>query len=64
MQICRGVILTIQTFFKDKNNILLILNIGKTRISVTCVYKEYAINMQRLQIKVKYLLDYNTKIII
>ena len=42
VKICQRVILTIQTFFKTKNNILLILNIDKTKISVSCVYKDYA----------------------
>ena len=45
VKICCGVILSIQTFFKAKSNILLILNIDKTKISVTCVYKQYAIKM-------------------
>ena len=39
--IWQGLILTIQTFFKAKNNILQILTLIKIKIIMTCVYKEY-----------------------
>ena len=45
------------------------LNINKTKISVTCVYKQYEVKMkkvqeQRLQLKMKFLFGYNMKIVI
>ena len=76
----REVILTIWTFFKAKNlNIehwILNLNIElkywtliKIKIGVTCVHKEYEIkiklvHMQWLQLKMKFLVVYNMKIVI
>ena len=47
-----------KTFSKAKNNILWLLNINETKISVICVYKEYEVKMkmvqeQRLQLKIK-----------
>ena len=69
VKICRGVIFTIQTFFKAKNNIPQILNINKTKISVTCVYKQYEVKVkmvqeQRIQLKMKFLPGYNIRIVI
>ena len=63
-----GVIFTIQTFFKTKNNIQCWALI-KFKIGMTCVYKEYEIKIkmvqeQWLQLKMKFSLGYNMKIII
>ena len=67
----REVILTIRTFFKAKNlNIeLKYWTLIKIKIGVTCVHKEYEIkiklvHMQWLQLKMKFLVVYNMKIVI
>ena len=62
-----GVFLTIQTFFKAKNNIL--KTSIKLKISVTCVYREYKVKIkmvqeQWLQLKMKFLFGYIVKIVI
>ena len=46
-----------------------ILSIDRTKISVSCVYKQYEVKMetvqeQRLQLKMKFLLGYNMKVVI
>ena len=61
-----GVFLTIQTFFKVKNNIL--KTSIKLKISVTCVYREYKVKIkmvqeQWLQLKMKFLFGYIMKIV-
>ena len=59
--------MTIQTFFKAKNNILQTLNINqKSKINP---YKEYEVKIkmvqeQWLQLKMKFLLGYNMKTVI
>ena len=55
-------ILTIQFFFKAENNI-------KIKISMTCLYKEYEIKIKIikerwLQLKIKFLMGYNMKVVI
>ena len=62
-----GVFLTIQTFFKAKNNIL--KTSIKLKISVNCVFREYKVKMQMvqkqwLQLKMKFLFGYIMKIVI
>ena len=69
MGIWKGVILTIRTFFKAKNNILYILTSIKIKIYMTCVYEEYKVKIktvyeQRLQLKMKLLSGYKMKIVI
>ena len=60
---------TIQTYFNAKDNILYIFNINKTQISMTRVSKYYEakiknVQEQRLQLKMKFLLVYNMKVVI
>ena len=62
------IILTIQTFFKAKDNILYYWTSVKIKISMTCVYEDYKVKIkmvqkQLLQLKLKFLLDYNMKIV-
>ena len=64
-----GVILPIWTFFKAKSNICKYWTLNKIKISMTCVHKEYEvkINMvkeQGLQLKMKFLLSCNMKIVV
>ena len=68
VKVCLGVIFNIKTFFKAKKNILKILNINKTKISLTCLYKLYEVKMkmvqeQRLQLKMKFSVSYNMKLL-
>ena len=60
---------TIQTYFNAKDNILYIFDINKTKISMTRVSKYYEakikdVQEQRLQLKMKFLLVYNMKVVI
>ena len=60
---------TIQTYFNAKDNILYIFDINKTKISMTRVSKYYEakikdVQEQPLQLKMKFLLVYNMKVVI
>ena len=69
VEIRQGVILTIRTFIKAKTIYCKYSTSIKIKLTMTCMYKEYEakikmVQEQWLQLKMKFLLDYNMKIVI